>query len=72
LAAGGAQISFRNTPGLIFQVLANTDLAASQTNWVNLGSAVEDSPGRYQFNDTTTGTEHRFYAVGVPSSATQD
>jgi hypothetical protein len=57
-ASGAVQFNFRNTPGLNFSVLSATNFAIPASNWANLGSAAEISPGHYHFTDAS--------AIGVP------
>jgi hypothetical protein len=61
--SGALQFTFRNTPGLSFTILSATDLAVGVADWVSLGLAIETSPGRYQFTDTTMNGPERFYRV---------
>ena len=66
-APGGFQFSFTNTPGASNWVYATTNAASPFTNWLNLGSATEMSPGLFQFTDTqATNNARRFYRVGTP------
>jgi hypothetical protein len=67
LGSGNVQFSFNNLSGLSFTVLASTNVAAPLNTWVNLGSAVEASPGTFQFTDTqATNYPQRFYQVRGP------
>ncbi len=65
-APDSLQISFTNTIGAPFTVLRGDDLG-SLTNWVPLGPAVESSPGRFRFTDSSaSGSAQRFYRVRSP------
>jgi len=67
LPTGAFQFGFTNTPGLSFTVYSTTNLLLSLTNWTQLGTAGEISPGQFQFTDTTTdGNQDRFYRVTSP------
>jgi hypothetical protein len=59
--AGAIEFRFRNTPGLSFTVLSTTNLAVPLNNWTSAGTALETSPGHYQFTDTTATDPQRFY-----------
>lgn len=59
--SGAFQITFRNTPGLSFTVLAATNIAAPVDEWTSAGAAAEISPGRYQFTDAEANNPQRFY-----------
>jgi hypothetical protein len=56
------QLSFTNTPGLNFSILASTNIAVSVTNWIVLGTPTENPAGQYQFTDSIT-NKARFYRV---------
>jgi hypothetical protein len=60
-SAGAVSVTFRNTPGQSFTVLTATNLALPLNDWTNAGTAVELSPGHYQFTDTTAISPQRFY-----------
>jgi hypothetical protein len=60
---GAFQFTFRNTPGLEFQVLSTASLPMPASNWTGLGTAAEILPGRYQFTDGTANDPVRFYRV---------
>ncbi|HVM50975.1 MAG TPA: hypothetical protein VMU04_23305 [Candidatus Acidoferrum sp.] len=61
------QLTFTNTPGVGFTVLAATTPALPGSNWTMLGSATEVSPGQYQFTDSkAAGLAGRFYRVSSP------
>jgi hypothetical protein len=57
------QFGFTNTPGLGFIVYGTTNLTLPFTSWTPLGFATETSPGQFQFSDTTTSNQERFYRV---------
>jgi hypothetical protein len=57
------QFGFTNTPGLSFTVHSATNLFLSFTNWTQLGTATEISPGQFQFTDATPIKQERFYRV---------
>jgi hypothetical protein len=60
---GTFQFGFTNTPGLGFIVYGTTNLTLPFANWTPLGFATEISPGQFQFSDTTSGNQERFYRV---------
>jgi hypothetical protein len=65
--SGAFQLSFSNTPGATFSVLATTNLALSLTGWTVLGGVTEAPPGHFQFSDPqATNGPHRFYRVRSP------
>jgi hypothetical protein len=65
--AGAFQLSFTNSPGVLFNVFATTNLAQPTTNWTWVDSATEVSLGQYQFTDTQTpANSDRFYQVVGP------
>jgi len=64
---GPFSLTFTNSVGAIFGVLATTNLSLPQTNWTALGSVTEVSPGQFQFADTqATNNPQRFYEVRSP------
>jgi hypothetical protein len=66
---GMCQLSFTNTPGASFSVLASTNLTTPLTNWMTLGAATDSpsSPGQYQFADAqATNSPQRFYRICWP------
>ena len=65
LANGAFQFTFTNTPGTTFTVLATTNLAIPLTNWINLGTVSNISPGIYQFASPLTNSQE-FYEVIWP------
>ncbi len=62
LGNGVFQLSFTNTPGLNFSILASTNIAVSVTNWTVLGMPTENPAGQYQFTDSVTNNA-QFYRV---------
>jgi len=66
LASGAFQFTFRNTPGLNFTALSSANAAAQLENWTSVGSAIEVSPGHYQFTDASPDGHQRFYSVRSP------
>ena len=65
LGNGQFQFTFTNTPGTTFTVLATTNLALPLTDWVNLGTVSNISPGIYQFTSPLTNSQE-FYEVIWP------
>ena len=64
LSNGSFQFTFTNIPGARFRVLATSDFGPRFTNWVDVGSATETTPGLFQFtNAHAIETGHRFYRV---------
>lgn len=67
---GGFRITFTNTPGLTFSLLATTNLSLSATNWPLIGVVTDAPPssGLYQFTDlaTTSGVPSKFYRLRWP------
>jgi sugar lactone lactonase YvrE len=67
LANGAFQFTFTNTPGFTFTVLSTTNVALPLTNWVNLGTVTNASPGVYQFTtQPVTNSPQEFYEVVWP------
>jgi hypothetical protein len=66
LSNGTFQISFTNTPGMGFVVLASTNISLSVSNWTVLGAPTESPAGQYQFIDSSAGNPQRFYRVKLP------
>jgi hypothetical protein len=66
LANGNFQISFVNSPGTNFTVLATTNLTAPLASWTVLGTATEGPAGQYQFIDAPATNRQRFYDVRSP------
>ncbi len=68
ITSGGAfQLSFTNTPGTSFSVVASTNISLPLSNWTSLGSVTETAPGQFQFTDSqTTNFPQRFYRITSP------
>jgi len=67
LPTGAFRLSFENTPGASFTVLASTNLLLPIINWTVLGPANEVSYGQYQFIDPqATNFPQRFYRLRSP------
>jgi hypothetical protein len=67
LSDGATRIAFRDTPGIGFTVLTTTDLTKPISQWTVGGSALEISPGHYQFIDLPAAhMSQRFYRVRSP------
>jgi len=66
MVSGSIRVTFRNTPGLSFTVLAASDIATPVENWPSAGTALETSPGRYQFTEATINNPQRFFRVRSP------
>jgi len=64
LGNGNFQLNFTNTPGMGFVVQTCTNL--STDNWTDLGAPAENPAGQYQFTDTATVNNVRFYRVKLP------
>ena len=61
---GVMQLSFTNSAGASFDVLASDTLLLSMSNWTNLGRAAEVVPGQFRFVDIgATNYDQRFYRV---------
>jgi N-acetylneuraminic acid mutarotase len=68
IVAGACQLTFTNTPGQSFGVLASTNLNAGAASWTFLDDATEFAPGQYQFIDTQAAAfPQHFYRVSWPS-----
>ena len=66
-AGGTVSLSFTNTPGTHFSVLAADDPSVPMNNWTVLGAATEGPAGSFQFTDQTAGgNSQRFYRVRSP------
>lgn len=67
LQSGAFQLSFTNTPGGTFTVLAATNASLSLSNWMALGGVTEVSPGQFKFTDSQApNNTKRFYRVRSP------
>ena len=65
--AGAFQFSFTNTPGSVNTVFTSTNPATPFASWISLGTAMEGSPGQFQFTDGSAGSfKQRFYRVSSP------
>lgn len=61
---GNYTLTFTNTPGTTYAVLATTNLALAFTNWPSLGTCTDSVPGSFQFTDTQATTNSlRFYRL---------
>src|SRR5262249_15274300 len=64
---GLMQLSFTNSPGASFHILAADTLSVSVSDWTNLGPAVEVVPSQFQFTDSEAANyDQRFYRVVWP------
>ena len=63
---GHFQVSFANSPGVTFTILATTNLALPEASWSVLGTATESPAGQFRFTDTTATNGVRFYRVRSP------
>ena len=64
---GGLHFAFSNTIGAPFSVLGSADVSLPLDAWTFLGSALESSPGQFQFTDPQPATAaQRFYRVRSP------
>jgi hypothetical protein len=60
-------LTFSNAIGAPFTVLVSSELATPLSNWTTLGSAIETSPGSFQFTDAGAHNQgQRFYRVRSP------
>ena len=67
LTNGAFEFFFTNTPGAFCGVLATTEPALPQSDWITLTDATEVSPGQFQFTDPqATNTPRRFYRMRSP------
>jgi hypothetical protein len=66
LTNGTFQITFTNTSGAGFVVLASTNISLSVSNWTVLGAPTESPVGQYRFIDSSAGNQQRFYRVSLP------
>ena len=67
MAGGSFRLSFTNTPGLSFSVVAGTNATLPLSTWTVLGTATESPAGYYQFTDPQPATNLiRFYGVRLP------
>lgn len=67
---GGFRITFTNSPGYTFSLLATTNLSLSTSNWALIGVVTDAPPGSglYQFTDlgATSGAPRKFYRLRWP------
>jgi uncharacterized delta-60 repeat protein len=64
---GAFRFSFSNVAQQAFTVLASTDLALPDSNWMEIGAATNDGAGIYQFTDSgATNYPRRFYKLSSP------
>jgi hypothetical protein len=63
LGNGSFRISFVNTPGTPFTVLASTNIGLPVVNWIVLGTAIEGPTGQFQFTNSSTSASQCFYQV---------
>ena len=55
-------LSFTNTPGSTYTLLATTNLALTISNWPTLGTITDSVPGQFQITDTQAATNKlRYY-----------
>ena len=67
LSDGSFQFTFTGSTGDVFSVLATTNFSLPLTNWTELGSATEISPGQFRFTDAeATNYSQRFYQLRSP------
>jgi N-acetylneuraminic acid mutarotase len=64
---GTFELTFTNIHGASFTVLTSTNLSLPMSNWTELGSVPEISPGQYQFAEPqATNAPRRFYRIRSP------
>lgn len=63
---GNFQVRFVNSPGVAFTILATTNIAIKETNWMVLGAPTESPSGQFTFTDTAATNGWRFYSVSSP------
>ena len=67
LAYGCVQFWFSNSSGVLFRVLASTNLSLPMASWSVLGYPAETTSGQYIFTDTQAQNyPQRFYRVTYP------
>jgi hypothetical protein len=67
MAGGSFRLSFTNSPGLSFTVLAGANATLPLSSWTVLGTATESPAGHYQFTDPQPATNPlRLYGVRTP------
>ena len=58
---------FTNNPDTLFAILATTNLTLPLSNWTPVGSAIETSPGQFQFSGAITPDKpQQFYITRSP------
>ena len=66
-AHGSFQFRFANASGVLFRVLASTDMTLPLSNWSVLGYLAETTSGLYVFTDTQASIyPKRFYRATYP------
>lgn len=60
---GTFQLSFTNTPGALFHVLASTNAALPLDSWAYLGPVIENPAGQFHFTDSYATNRQRYYRV---------
>ncbi len=63
LPDGNIQVTFTNVTGLNYSILTSTNLAMPVGSWTNLGPPTEMPINDYQYIDTNTTDQGRFYTV---------
>ena len=67
IPGGAVRLTFTNSAGTHFSVLAANEPTLPPNNWIVLGSATEDPPGSFQYADTIVGSnQSRIYRVRSP------
>lgn len=67
LGNGALQFGFTNLSGPSYTVIASTNVIAPLNTWSNLGTAIENLAGIFQFTDpNATNYSQRFYRVTTP------
>jgi hypothetical protein len=59
---GRFQVTLLSEPGLVFQILATTNLTVPLANWTSLAT-LTNTTGSVPFVDSTTGLGQRFYTA---------
>jgi len=64
ISGGSYTLTFTNTPGTSYTVLASTNLTLPLSSWTTLGTCTDSVPGSFQFTDTQARTNQlRFYQL---------
>jgi len=64
---GAVHFTFTNTIGAPFTVLGSSDISLPTENWTTLGSAIESTPGHFDFTDPAVNSRNvQFYRVRSP------